>query len=218
MFYILCKLYKHLQSQNSKNYLETVKFIKITLPRENHISSLVIVSLVHLSMPAHVCTQKHAHIIVHIWVLLHILFSVNTYFFKFPFSKFDSFFPLIFCSFGPPLADPCYKPHGSISTGILMSCSKSDVHMRVLFSHSLFYECEITLYACFFNVLFFSKRSVVLWWIDFYGCMISYDRNVSQSIFLPNGSLFVLGFFHDKCVIVILVYIVLITDAFISMG
>lgn len=48
--------------------------------------------------------------------------------------------------------------------------------------------------------------------------MISYDRNVSQSIFLPNGILFVLGFFHDKCVIVILVYIVLITNAFISMG
>lgn len=41
-----------------------------------------------------------------------------------------------------------------------MSCSKSYVHMRVLFSHSLFYECGITLYACFCNVLFFSKRSV----------------------------------------------------------
>lgn len=50
-----------------------------------------------------------------------------------------------------------------------------------------------------------------------YGCIIPYGRNVSQSIFLLNGILFVSGFYHDKCVIIILVHIVLLTDAFISM-
>lgn len=113
--------------------------------------------LLHLSMPTHVPTQKCVctYNVTHLGLSKYIIFCEHLSFQVFFFLNFS----LSFLFFSVLCATSRWSTLWTswVNSHRHLHAPKSYIHVRVLFSHSLFYECGIVLYTCFCNLMLFSK-------------------------------------------------------------